>query len=83
MPGRGHLPACQRRCQTCGNRIRLSVKDRKLDLLVPEDEMARRRAAWQPAPAPKRGWDKLVYDQVTQAPLGADLAFLRAAPRLR
>jgi dihydroxy-acid dehydratase len=63
-----------------GDRIRLSVKDRKLDLLVAEDEMARRRAAWQPAPAPKRGWDKLVYDQVTQAPLGADLAFLRAAP---
>jgi dihydroxy-acid dehydratase len=63
-----------------GDRIRLSVRDRKLDLLVAEDELARRRAAWQPAPAPKRGWDKLVYDQVTQAPLGADLAFLRAAP---
>ncbi len=63
-----------------GDRIRLSVKDRKLDLLVAEDELARRRAAWQPAPAPKRGWDKLVYDQVTQAPQGADLAFLRAVP---
>ena len=56
------------------------MQDRKLDLLVAEDELARRRAAWQPAPAPKRGWDKLVYDQVTQAPLGADLAFLRAEP---
>jgi len=49
-------------------------------LLVAADELARRHAAWQPAPALKRGWDKLVYDQVTQAPQGADLAFLRAVP---
>ncbi|WP_368416103.1 dihydroxy-acid dehydratase [Falsiroseomonas sp.] len=60
-----------------GDRIRLSVKDRRLDLLVDEAEMAARRAAWTPAPAPVRGWDRLVHDQVTQAPLGADLAFLR------
>jgi len=60
-----------------GDRIRLSVQDRRLDLLVDEAEMAARRAAWTPAPAPARGWDRLVHDQVTQAPLGADLAFLR------
>ena len=60
-----------------GDRIRLSVQDRRLDLLVDETEMAARRAAWTPAPAPARGWDRLVHDQVTQAPLGADLAFLR------
>ena len=60
-----------------GDRIRLSVKDRRLDLLVDEAEMAARRAAWTPAPAPARGWDRLVHEQVTQAPLGADLAFLR------
>ncbi|MGG5821182.1 dihydroxy-acid dehydratase [Falsiroseomonas sp. HW251] len=60
-----------------GDRIRLSVQDRRLDLLVDEAEMARRRAAWTPAPAPARGWDRLVHEQVTQAPLGADLAFLR------
>jgi dihydroxy-acid dehydratase len=63
-----------------GDRIRLSVKDRRLDLLVDEATLARRRAAWTPAPAPARGWDRLVYEQVTQAPLGADLAFLRAVP---
>ena len=63
-----------------GDRIRLSVKERKLDLLVEESVLAARRAAWQPAPAPKRGWDKLVHDQVTQAPEGADLRFLQAAP---
>jgi dihydroxy-acid dehydratase len=63
-----------------GDRIRLSVRDRRLDLLVDEATLAARRAAWSPAPAPARGWDRLVHEQVTQAPLGADLAFLRAAP---
>ena len=61
-----------------GDRVRLSVRDRRLDLLVEEAELARRRAAWTPLPAPARGWDRLVHEQVTQAPLGADLAFLRA-----
>lgn len=62
-----------------GDRIRLSVKNRSLDLLVDEAVLAKRRAAWAPAPAPKRGWDRLVHDQVTQAPEGADLRFLTAA----
>jgi dihydroxy-acid dehydratase len=61
-----------------GDRIRLSVRERRLDLLVDEATLAARRAAWTPPPAPKRGWDRLVHEQVTQAPLGADLAFLRA-----
>jgi dihydroxy-acid dehydratase len=60
-----------------GDRIRLSVKERRLDLLVEEAVLAQRRAAWTPAPAPARGWDRLVHEQVTQAPLGADLGFLR------
>ncbi|HEY4250004.1 MAG TPA: dihydroxy-acid dehydratase [Roseomonas sp.] len=62
-----------------GDRIRLSVKNRSLDLLVDEAVLAQRRAAWSPAPAPKRGWDRLVHEQVTQAPQGADLRFLTAA----
>lgn len=61
-----------------GDRIRLSVQNRTLDLLVDEATMAKRRAAWTPAEAPKRGWDRLVHEQVTQAPQGADLRFLRA-----
>jgi dihydroxy-acid dehydratase len=60
-----------------GDRIRLSVKERRLELLVEEAVLAKRRAAWKPAPAPARGWDRLVHEQVTQAPQGADLAFLR------
>ncbi|NKC29399.1 dihydroxy-acid dehydratase [Falsiroseomonas selenitidurans] len=63
-----------------GDRIRLSVRDRSLDLLVDAAELDRRRAAWTPAPAPARGWDRLVHEQVTQAPEGADLRFLQAAP---
>jgi dihydroxy-acid dehydratase len=60
-----------------GDRVRLSVQERRLDLLVEDAEMARRRAAWAPPARPKRGWDQLVHDQVLQAPEGADLAFLR------
>jgi dihydroxy-acid dehydratase len=60
-----------------GDRIRLSVRDRKLDLLVDEAELARRRALWQPPPKPARGWDRLVADQVLQADAGCDLAVLR------
>jgi dihydroxy-acid dehydratase len=64
-----------------GDRIRLSVRERRLDLLVEESELARRRAAWRPAPAPLRGWDRLVHEQVLQATEGADLAFLRPEGR--
>ena len=34
-----------------GDRIRLDVRSKTLDLLVDEDELARRRAAWQPVPS--------------------------------
>jgi dihydroxy-acid dehydratase len=60
-----------------GDRVRLSLAERRLDLLVGEAELARRRAAWTPPPPPRRGWDRLVHEQVLQAPQGADLAFLR------
>jgi dihydroxy-acid dehydratase len=59
-----------------GDRIRLSVKERRLDLLVDEAILAERRARWSPPAEPKRGWDALVRREVTQAPEGADLRFL-------
>jgi dihydroxy-acid dehydratase len=62
-----------------GDRIRLSVRDRRLDLLVDDATLAARRARWTPPSAPPRGWDRLVAEQVLQAPDGADLAFLRPA----
>ncbi len=64
-----------------GDRIRVSVKDRRLDLLVGDAELARRRAAaaGPSAPAPARGYRKLYLDHVLQADLGCDFDFLRAA----
>jgi dihydroxy-acid dehydratase len=60
-----------------GDRIRLSIKDRSLDLLVPAEELDRRRALWTPPLKPTRGWDRLIHDQVLQADEGCDLAVLR------
>jgi dihydroxy-acid dehydratase len=61
-----------------GDRVRLSVKDRSLELLVPPREIERRRAAWKPPPKPVRGWDRLIVEQVLQADEGCDLAIMRA-----
>ena len=61
-----------------GDRIRLSVKERRLDLLVDEAELARRRKAAKPAQAESlRGYDKLFRETVLQAPDGCDFDFLR------
>ncbi|KAF1686166.1 dihydroxy-acid dehydratase [Pseudoxanthomonas broegbernensis] len=59
-----------------GDFIELDVPGRRLHLDVPDAELARRRAAWAPPPAPARGWAKLYVDHVQQAHLGADLDFL-------
>jgi L-arabonate dehydrase len=60
-----------------GDLIELDVPRRKLHLHVSDDELATRRAAWQP-PAPKlsSGYWKLYVDHVLQADEGADLDFL-------
>jgi dihydroxy-acid dehydratase len=60
-----------------GDRIRLSVKERRLDLLVASDVLERRRAAWRPPEKPTRGWDRIMAEQVLQADEGCDLAVLR------
>lgn len=62
-----------------GDLIRLDVPTGRLDLLVPEDELARRRDAWtRPRSPHMRGWPMLYEQHVTQADLGCDLDFLRA-----
>ncbi len=63
------------RVQT-GDRIRLSVKDRQLDLLVDDAELANREATADLAD-PKRGYKRLYADHVLQAPEGCDFDFLR------
>jgi len=66
-----------------GDRIRLSVKERRLDLLVGEDELARRRAelASYVPQMPARGYDRLFRETVLQAPEGCDFDFLAARGR--
>ena len=59
-----------------GDMIELDVPARRLHLDVSEAELARRRQAWVPLSAPKRGWYKLYVDHVQQAHLGADLDVL-------
>jgi dihydroxy-acid dehydratase len=60
-----------------GDRIRLSVVNRSLDLLVDEAVLAVRRAKWAPPAKPVRGWDRIIADQVLQADEGCDLAVMR------
>jgi len=62
-----------------GDRIRLSVKDKRIDLLVEPEEVARRLATHVPPPAPKRGYKALYRRSVTQAPEGCDFDFLSCA----
>jgi dihydroxy-acid dehydratase len=61
-----------------GDRIKLSVAQRRLDLLVDDAELARRRATWTPPVVPaRRGYAKLYMDHVLQAEHGCDFDFLR------
>jgi dihydroxy-acid dehydratase len=63
-----------------GDRIRLSVRYRKIDLLVGEEELRKRKGAWKaPVTAPSRGYAKLYMDHVLQAEHGCDFDFLRKA----
>ena len=61
-----------------GDEIELDVAGRRLELLVDEATLETRRTAWRPPSneAP-RGYLRLHLEQVQQAHLGCDLAFLR------
>jgi dihydroxy-acid dehydratase len=63
-----------------GDEIEVDIEARRLHLHVADDELARRRAAWRPAPAPfARGFARLYREHVTQAHEGCDLDFLQGA----
>lgn len=63
-----------------GDRIRLSVRDKRIDLLVDETELARRRETLPPpSPPPARGYARLYQQEVMQAEHGCDFRFLRPA----
>jgi dihydroxyacid dehydratase/phosphogluconate dehydratase len=62
-----------------GDVISLDVAARRIDVEVPDEELARRspnEAAVAGFADPRRGWERLYVDHVLQADTGADLDFL-------
>jgi dihydroxy-acid dehydratase len=61
-----------------GDRIKLSVKARSIDLMIDDAELKRRLAAAKPAvAAPARGYAKLYAQEILGADQGCDFAFLK------
>jgi dihydroxy-acid dehydratase len=64
-----------------GDLIELDVPNRRLELLVPDEELARRRAEWRsPARHFTRGYGYLFQEHVLQADKGCDFDFLVKEP---
>jgi dihydroxy-acid dehydratase len=60
-----------------GDIVRLDLPARRLDMLVAEEELDRRRADWKsPDPRFERGWGWMFSQHVTQADKGCDFDFL-------
>ena len=62
-----------------GDRIRLDVKARRIDVLIDDAELTKRRDAWRAPPVPEvaqRGYAKLYREHVQQADEGCDFDFL-------
>jgi dihydroxy-acid dehydratase len=73
--GGGHLAAVR-----SGDRIRLSAREKRIDLLVPEEEIARRLADAASTPEdPPRGYARLFAETVLPASRGCDFDFLTAS----
>jgi len=63
-----------------GDVIALDVPNRTLQLQISDDEMAQRRAAWQPTQfVHRRGYPRLYQEHVLQPDEGCDFDFLRPA----
>jgi dihydroxy-acid dehydratase len=68
-------------CVRTGDRIRLDVAGRRIDLLISDGELAQ-RMRHLPSPAyvpPARGYEALFHREVLQADEGCDFGFLRPA----
>jgi dihydroxy-acid dehydratase len=62
-----------------GDEIELDVPSRKLQLLIDDGELERRRAEWKPRPPHyQRGFGALYAAHVTQADRGCDFDVLEA-----
>ena len=67
-----------------GDRIKISVSERRIDLLVDETTLDRRRKEQSPASKDSsalRGYDRLYAEQILQADEGCDFEFLLPAKR--
>ncbi len=61
-----------------GDRIKLSVKERRIDLLVDEAELKKRASTREKPPeTPARGYARLYAKEITGADQGCDFEFLR------
>lgn len=63
-----------------GDRIKLSVKNKSIELLVDEQELNKRRSTWSSdivPPEQRRGYDHLYAKEVLQADEGCDFSFLQ------
>jgi dihydroxy-acid dehydratase len=61
-----------------GDRIKLSVKQRRIDVLVDETELKKRAALFKgKPPAPPRGYARLYAEQILGADQGCDFSFLK------
>jgi len=61
-----------------GDLIKLDVPARRLDLLIDDDELEKRKAAWTaPSPRYSRGFGAIYAQHVTQADQGCDFEILR------
>jgi dihydroxy-acid dehydratase len=61
-----------------GDLIALNVEERSLSLLVPEEELKKRRSSWTPQkPVVERGYTSMFIKHVEQADKGCDFDFLK------
>ena len=64
-----------------GDEISISVDNRSITLHISDEEMERRRAAWQaPEPRYARGYGRMFQEHIGQADDGCDFDFLEAGP---
>ena len=65
-----------------GDKIRLNVSARRIDVLLSHQDLEKRRRGIQPSPSPERGYAKLYAQSVLGPELGCDFDFLRRVPNL-
>ncbi len=64
-----------------GDRIRADVPARRIEVLVSDDELARRRTEGQPQPQQHaRGYGAIFAKHITQADQGCDFDILETRP---